>query len=360
VQREPGALRAGVNPDLLPLFEQMCARERCPFAVVGVATDEPQLVLEDGPGGERVIDMPMEVLLGKPPRMHRDVQRVRAPRPPLDLTGVKLEQVAFDVLRHPTVASKRFLITIGDRTVGGLSHRDPMVGPWQVPVADCAVTLADFAGFRGEAMAWASARRWRRWTRRPRAAWRWARPSPTCWPRRSSCRASSSACNWMAACGEPGEDAALYDTVKAVGLELCPALGIGVPVGKDSLSMRTRWTDGGQAKQVTAPVSLIVTAFATLDDVRGTLDAAAAAGRHHAGAGRPGPGPRAWAARCWRRCWASSATRCPTSTMPALLKALVAAVNELRAQGRSWPTTTAATAACGRRCARWPLPASAA
>jgi len=259
-----------VNPSLMPLFEQMCARERCPFAVVGVATADRELVVEDGPGGERVIDMPLEVLLGKPPRLHRDVQRLPLASPPLDLTGVKLETVALDVLRHPTVASKRFLVTIGDRTVGGLTHRDPMVGPWQVPVADCAVTLADFAGFRGEAMAMGE--------RTPLAALG-AATAPASGrmavgealtnllaaPIELS-RVKLSA-NWMAACGEPGEDAALFDTVRAVGLELCPALGIGIPVGKDSLSMRTRWED----KQVTAPVSLVVTAFATLDDVRGTL-----------------------------------------------------------------------------------------
>jgi phosphoribosylformylglycinamidine synthase len=267
-----------VNPDLMPLFEQMCARERCPFAVVGVATSARQLVLEGGPGadgpGPRVIDMPLEVLLGKPPRVHRDVQRVPRRGTPLNLTGVALETVALDVLRHPTVASKRFLVTIGDRTVGGLTHRDPMVGPWQVPVADCAVTLADFAGFRGEAMAMGE--------RTPLAALGSATAPASgrmavgealtnllAAPIELS-RVKLSA-NWMAACGEPGEDAALFDTVRAVGLELCPALGIGIPVGKDSLSMRTRWVSGDTPRQVTAPVSLVVTAFATLDDVRGTL-----------------------------------------------------------------------------------------
>ncbi len=260
-----------INPDLMPLFEQMCARERCPYAVVGVATAERELVLQDGPGGERVIAMPMDVLLGKPPKLHRDVQRVTRREAPLNLTGVKLEQVALDVLRHPTVASKRFLITIGDRSVGGLNHRDPMVGPWQVPVADCAVTLADHSGFRGEAMAIGE--------RTPLAALNApasgrmavgeAITNLLAAPIELS-RVKLSA-NWMAACGEAGEDAALFDTVKAVGLELCPALGIGIPVGKDSLSMKTRWADGGQTKQVTAPVSLIVTAFATLADVRGTL-----------------------------------------------------------------------------------------
>ncbi len=275
----------------LPLFEMMCARERCPFAVVGVATDAPQLVLADAQ--TQAIDMPMDVLLGKPPKMHRDVKRVAREAPPLSLTGVKLETVAFDVLRHPTVSSKRFLITIGDRTVGGLNHRDQMVGPWQVPVADCAVTLADFNGFRGEAMSMGE--------RTPLASL----DAPAS-GRMAVAEAITNllaapvelsriklSCNWMAACGEPGEDAALYDTVHAVGMELCPALGIGVPVGKDSLSMKTRWEAGaagpsqgvgapprgaasgselgGKVLQVTAPVSLIVTAFATLDDVRGTL-----------------------------------------------------------------------------------------
>ncbi|MDP3224681.1 MAG: phosphoribosylformylglycinamidine synthase, partial [Rubrivivax sp.] len=260
-----------INPDLMPLFVQMAERERCPYAVVGVTTDERELILEDGAGGERVIDMPMDVLLGKPPKTHRDVQRVARSETPLNLTGVKLERVALDVLRHPTVASKRFLITIGDRSVGGLNHRDPMVGPWHVPVADCAVTLADYSGFAGEAMAMGE--------RTPLAALHGpasgrmavaeAITNLLAAPIELS-RVKLSA-NWMAACGEAGEDAALFDTVKAVGLELCPALGVGIPVGKDSLSMRTRWQAGETAKQVTAPVSLIVTAFASLADVRGTL-----------------------------------------------------------------------------------------
>jgi len=318
-----------VNPDLMPLFEQMCARERCPFAVVGVATADTELVLEDGPGGERVIDMPMEVLLGKPPKMHRQVQRVAREEAPLDLTGVKLEQVALDVLRHPTVASKRFLITIGDRTVGGLSHRDPMVGPWQVPVADCAVTLADYAGFRGEAMAMGE--------RTPlaaldapasgRMAVAEAITNLLAAPIELS-RVKLSA-NWMAACGEPGEDAALYDTVKAVGLELCPALGIGIPVGKDSLSMRTRW--GGQ--QVTAPVSLIVTAFATLADVRGTLTPQLQPGDTTLLLVDLGQGRKRMAGSLLAQVLGRFGHEVPDLDDPQLLKSLVAAVNALRAQG---------------------------
>jgi len=323
-----------INPDLLPLFEQMCARERCPFAIVGVATDAPQLVLEDGPGGERVIDMPMQVLLGKPPKMHRDVARVARTEPPLNLTGVQLAEVAFSVLRHPTVASKRFLITIGDRSVGGLSHRDPMVGPWQVPVADCAVTLADYAGFRGEAMSLGE--------RTPLAAL----DAPAS-GRMAVGEAITNllaapidlsriklSANWMAACGEPGEDAALYDTVKAVGMDLCPALGIGIPVGKDSLSMRTRWSDDGQAKQVTAPVSLIVTAFATLDDVRGTLTPQLQPGDTTLILVDLGQGRHRMAGSMLAQVTGQFGDQVPDLDDPAQLKALVAAINQLRGEGK--------------------------
>jgi phosphoribosylformylglycinamidine synthase len=324
-----------LDPNLLPLFEQMCARERCPYAIVGVARDEPTLVLEDGPGGERPIDMPLEVLLGKPPKVHRDVQRVARDDAPLELTGVKLDDLCFSVLRHPTVASKRFLITIGDRTVGGLSHRDPMVGPWQVPVADCAVTLADYSGFAGEAMSMGE--------RTPLAALHApasgrmavgeAITNLLAAPIELS-RVKLSA-NWMAACGEPGEDAALYDTVRAVGLELCPALGIGIPVGKDSLSMRTRWAEGGQTQQVTAPVSLIVSAFAALADVRGTLTPQLQNEESTLILIDLGQGKRRMAgsmlAQVTGQFGSLAANGLPDLDDPAQLKALVAAINELRA-----------------------------
>ncbi|MCZ8295020.1 MAG: phosphoribosylformylglycinamidine synthase [Hylemonella sp.] len=259
-----------IAPESLEQFKSFCERERCPFAVVGVATEERQLMLADA-GHESPVDMPMNVLLGKPPKMHRDVKTIARNFKPLDLTGVDLQKAVIDVLSHPTVASKRFLITIGDRTVGGLTHRDQMVGPWQVPVADVAVTLADYAGFKGEAMSMGE--------RTPlaaldapasgRMAVAEAITNLLAAPIELS-RVKLSA-NWMAACGEPGEDAALYATVQAVGMELCPALGISIPVGKDSLSMRTQWSDGNDKKKVTSPVSLIVSAFATLGDVRGTL-----------------------------------------------------------------------------------------
>ncbi|MFN3375128.1 MAG: phosphoribosylformylglycinamidine synthase [Burkholderiaceae bacterium] len=264
-----------IAPESLPQFQAFCERERCPFAVIGTATEARQLVLEDtaaAPGEQRLpVDMPMDVLLGKPPKMQRDVKTVTREFAPIDLTGVPLQQAVIDVLAHPTVASKRFLITIGDRTVGGLTHRDQMVGPWQVPVADCAVTLGDYSGFAGEAMSMGE--------RTPLAAL----DAPAS-GRMAVAEAITNllaapielprvklSANWMAACGEPGEDAALYATVRAVGMELCPQLGISIPVGKDSLSMRTQWTDDSGTHKVTSPVSLIVSAFATLSDVRGTL-----------------------------------------------------------------------------------------
>ncbi|MFL6668529.1 MAG: phosphoribosylformylglycinamidine synthase, partial [Burkholderia ambifaria] len=261
-----------IAPADLPRFEAICARERCPFAVVGVATDERQLKLVDDEAtgaDEYPVDMPMEVLLGKPPRMHRDVARVATERAPVDVTGIALSEVAVDVLKHPTVGSKSFLITIGDRSVGGTSVRDQMVGPWQVPVADCAVTALDYAGFKGEAMTMAE--------RTPlavidapasgRMAVGEAITNIASAPIASLDKLKLSA-NWMAACGTAGEDAALFDTVRAIGMELCPALGIGIPVGKDSLSMKTKWDEQGVAKEVVSPVSLIISAFAPVEDVR--------------------------------------------------------------------------------------------
>jgi phosphoribosylformylglycinamidine synthase len=259
-----------IDPSSLDQFKSFCERERCPFAVVGVASATRKLVVSQKPL-DTPVNMPLEVLLGKPPKMLRDVQRVQRQSPPLNLSDVRLQDAVIQVLSHPTVASKRFLITIGDRTVGGLSHRDQMVGPWQVPVADCAVTLADFKGVAGEAMSLGE--------RSPLAALN----APAS-GRMAVAEAITNilaapielgklklSANWMAACGEPGEDAALFDTVQAVGMQLCPELGISIPVGKDSLSMKTRWQDQGQTKQVTSPVSLVITAFASLADVRGAL-----------------------------------------------------------------------------------------
>jgi phosphoribosylformylglycinamidine synthase len=265
-----------IAPERLALFAAICERERCPYSVVGVATDERTLKLDDDGSSHAPIDLPMDVLFGKPPKMHRDATHVQPGIAAIDLTDLDLETVARDVLMHPTVACKSFLVTIGDRTVGGLTSRDQMVGPWQVPVADCAVTLMDFAGYTGEAMAMGE--RTPLATIAAAASGRMAVgeaitnliAAPV--ERIGDIKLSA---NWMAACGAGphgnyGQDAALYDTVRAVGMELCPALGIGIPVGKDSLSMRTTWQESGGAatNEVISPVSLIVSAFAAVRDVR--------------------------------------------------------------------------------------------
>jgi phosphoribosylformylglycinamidine synthase len=261
-----------IAPDNLPLFASLCERERSPFAVVGVATEERQLRVIDPEQGNNPVDMPMDVLLGKPPKMLREVEHVKRELPAIDLTGIALEEAARRVLLLPTVADKSFLITIGDRSVGAMTVRDQMVGPWQVPVADCAVTAMSHEGFKGEAMAMGE--------RTPlavidaaasgRMAVGEAITNIAAAPIASIEDIKLSA-NWMAACGQPGQDAALFDTVKAVGMELCPALGISIPVGKDSLSMRTTWNDAGENKSVISPVSLIVSSFAPVPDVRRSL-----------------------------------------------------------------------------------------
>ncbi|WP_153100332.1 phosphoribosylformylglycinamidine synthase [Paraburkholderia hayleyella] len=262
-----------LSPADFPAFAAICERERCPFAVIGVATAERQLKLIDAdardPDAPQPVDMPMDVLLGRAPRMQRDVSRVATALVPVDVTGLVLAELAASVLRHPTVASKGFLITIGDRSVGGMTARDQMVGPWQVPVADCAITNTDYAGFGGEAMTMAE--RAPLAVINPAASGRMAVGEAitniAAAPIATLDKLKLSA-NWMAACGSSGEDAALYDTVRAIGMELCPALGIGIPVGKDSLSMRTQWDEHGVAKEVIAPVSLVISAFAPVTDVR--------------------------------------------------------------------------------------------
>ncbi|HJV10975.1 MAG TPA: phosphoribosylformylglycinamidine synthase, partial [Burkholderiales bacterium] len=251
----------------LASFRAICERERCPFAVLGTATDDGHLLVEDALLKQRPVDVDLEIILGKPPKMLRDVKRVAPPRRTLELEDISMSAAVSRVLCHPAVASKTFLVSIGDRTVGGLCARDPFVGPWQVPVADCAVTLFDYEGYAGEAFAVGE--------RTPlalidapasgrmavgEALTNIAAAAP------QLARVKLSA-NWMAAAGVPGEDAALYDTVRAVALELCPALGVSIPVGKDSLSMRTAW-DGNE---VIAPLSLVVSAFAAVEDVRGAL-----------------------------------------------------------------------------------------
>jgi phosphoribosylformylglycinamidine synthase len=253
-------------------FKAICERERCPFAVVGEATEEAHLTVTDSHFGNNAVDMPLNVLLGKAPRMHRSAAREAELGDDFDASTLAIDEAVTRVLHHPAVASKSFLITIGDRTITGLVARDQMVGPWQVPVADCAVTATSFDVYTGEAMAMGE--------RTPLALLDAAASGRMSIGETLTNLAASRiekisdiklSANWMAAAGHPGEDARLYDTVKAVGMELCPELGITIPVGKDSMSMKTQWTDAGTDKSVTSPLSLVVTGFAPVSDIRKTL-----------------------------------------------------------------------------------------
>lgn len=257
-----------VMPDDLARFDAICQRERTPYAVLGEATDAEHLTVSDEHFGTPPVDLPMDLLFGKPPKMQRSFEREDFQRQPFDTQNIDLKEAAERVLRLPTVAAKHFLITIGDRSITGLVHRDQMVGPWQVPVADCAVTSTGFNGNTGEAMSMGE--------RTPvalvdaaasgRMAVAEAITNISCTHIGDMGQIRLSA-NWMAAAGHPGEDQALFDTVKTVGMELCPQLGIAIPVGKDSLSMRTVWNDKGIDKSVTAPLSLIISAFSTVTDI---------------------------------------------------------------------------------------------
>ena len=261
-----------VDPTRMAVFQALCERERCPYALIGEATEEQQVVLGDGHFDNTPIDMPMEVLLGKPPKMLRDVQRHSFHKPEFETAGIDLVEAAERVLQLPTVADKTFLITIGDRTVTGLVARDQMVGPWQVPVADVGVTCTDYCGYTGEAMAIGE--------RAPIALVHHAASARMAVGEALTNLAAASvaglervvlSANWMVPAGHPGEDAGLYDAVHAVGMELCPALGIAIPVGKDSMSMKTVWQERGEQRAVTAPLSLVISAFAPVTDVRRTL-----------------------------------------------------------------------------------------
>jgi phosphoribosylformylglycinamidine synthase len=261
-----------IRPAALGTFTAMCERERCPFAVLGRATPEQRLRVEDPEFHNTPVDMDLVALLGKPPKMTRDAVRATRLLTPFAADALDLREAAYRVLQLPAVADKTFLVTIADRTVGGLCARDPMIGPWQVPVSDVAVTLRDFHGYAGEAMAIGE--------RTPLAlidapaSGRMAVGEAITNLAAAGLGSLSSvklSANWMAAAGHPGDDAALYDTVRAVGMELCPALGISIPVGKDSMSMRTTWNDGTTPHAVTAPISLVISAFAPVADARRVL-----------------------------------------------------------------------------------------
>ncbi|MEX0730634.1 MAG: phosphoribosylformylglycinamidine synthase [Aquisalimonadaceae bacterium] len=261
-----------IMPDDLERFRAICIRERCPFADIGEATAERELILADDHFGNDPVHIPMDLLFGKPPKMTRDVRRAAVHHQPLQLAAVDPAEAADRVLRLPAVAAKHFLVTIGDRTVSGLVSRDQMVGPWQVPVADVAVTLDDYEGYTGEAMAMGE---------RPQLALLSGPASGRMAVGEAltnlaaaavgSLRNVNLSANWMAPAGHAGEDAVLYDTVEAVGMELCPRLGIAIPVGKDSMSMKTVWEADGEARSVTSPLALVITAFAAVEDVRHTV-----------------------------------------------------------------------------------------
>ncbi|MFT6732187.1 MAG: phosphoribosylformylglycinamidine synthase [Polaribacter sp.] len=273
-----------VAPQYKEIFESICQRERCPFAILGKATEELHLTLSDEHFDNKPVDLPMDVLFGKAPKMHRNVTSSKVIHQSLIITD-SIDEVTDRVLSLPSVADKTFLITIGDRTVGGLSHRDQMVGPWQVPVADCAVTASSLCSYTGESMAMGE--------RTPIANLNYAASARMAVAESITNIASSKienigkirlSANWMAACGAEGEDAGLYEAVEAIGIELCPALGIAIPVGKDSMSMQTAWQenadeskgedkskDESQSKRVVSPLSLVITAFAPVEDIRKTL-----------------------------------------------------------------------------------------
>jgi phosphoribosylformylglycinamidine synthase len=261
-----------VAPENLARFEQICLRERAPFAVVGEATSEQHLTLADSHFNNKPIDLPLEVLLGKAPKMSRDVVSKKALSPALDESQITVDEAVTRILSLPTVADKSFLITIGDRSVTGLVNRDQMVGPWQVPVADCAVTAASFDTYAGEAMSIGE--------RTPLALLDFGASARMAVAESimniagtdiGSFKRIKLSANWMSAAGHPGEDAGLYEAVKAVGEELCPQLEITIPVGKDSMSMKTAWEDNGVHKSVTSPMSLIITAFGVVQDIRNTV-----------------------------------------------------------------------------------------
>jgi len=259
-----------IPPNRIEEFQAMCERERCPFAVVGEATGDGHLTVTDAHFGVNPVDMEMEALLGKPPRMTRDVTHQPETFVSFDATAIELKDAAYRLMRLPTIADKTFLISIGDRSVGGMTARDQMVGPWQVPVADVAVTTMGYQGYLGEAFAMGE--------RTPLAVFDAPASGRMAIGEALTNLAAADigelgkvklSANWMAPCGVPGEDARLFDTVAAVS-ELCKAIGVSIPVGKDSLSMRTAWEDQGVKKQVVSPLSLVITSFAAVDDVRKT------------------------------------------------------------------------------------------
>ncbi|MBT1062828.1 phosphoribosylformylglycinamidine synthase [Bowmanella sp. Y26] len=328
-----------VAPHNLERFAAICERERAPFAVVGEATEEPHLTLADSHFGNKPVDLPLDVLLGKPPKMHRDVQSLQVTGSALVTEQISLAEAAERLLQLPTIAEKTFLITIGDRTVTGLVNRDQMVGPWQIPVADVAVTAAGYDTYHGEAMAMGE--------RTPVALLSHGASARMAVAEAITNIAAADigelkriklSANWMAAAGHPGEDAGLYEAVKAVGEELCPALDLTIPVGKDSMSMKMRWQDNGAEKAVTAPLSLVITAFARVEDVRRTLTPQL---RLDKGDSKLvlidlGAGQNRLGASCLAQVYDQLGDQAPDLDNPELLRGMFNAVQTLNRQGLVW------------------------
>ncbi len=322
-----------IPPNRIAEFQAMCERERCPFAVVGEATGDGHLTVTDAHFGVNPVDMEMEALLGKPPRMTRDVKHEPETFVYFDATAIELKDAAYRLMRLPTIADKTFLISIGDRSVGGMTARDQMVGPWQVPVADVAVTTMGYQGYLGEAFAMGE--------RTPLAVFDAPASGRMAIGEALTNLAAADigelgkvklSANWMAPCGVPGEDARLFDTVAAVS-ELCKAIGVSIPVGKDSLSMRTAWEDQGVKKQVVSPLSLVITSFAAVDDVRKTKTPQLAVDQGETELLLLDLGKNRLGGSCLAQVYNATGSDAPDVDDPAKLKGLFDAVQKLNRDG---------------------------
>jgi len=322
-----------IAPDDLTGFEQICERERCPFAVVGWAEEAPHLTLIDGE--KKPIDLPLQVLFGKPPKMERSFSRRDIPTVSLDLSGITIADAVERLLRLPAIASKSFLITIGDRSVGGMVVQDQMVGPWQVPVADCAVTLTSYDTTTGEVMAVGE--------RTPLAVIDAAASARMAVGEVITNMAGAAiakladiklSANWMAAAGEGVEDQKLFEAVTAIGMEFCPALGMTIPVGKDSMSMKMKWRDGEEDKSVVSPLSLIVSGFAPVSDVRKTLTPQLQAGDSVLISIDLGEGKNRLGGSCLAQVYGQVGDECPDAPEPAMLKVFFDTIQQLNREDK--------------------------
>jgi phosphoribosylformylglycinamidine synthase len=330
-----------IAPENLHLFETICERERCPFAVIGTAEQEPHLTLSDSAASGKAIDLPLQVLFGKPPKMEREFARTKISAEPLDLASVTIADAVERLLRLPAIASKSFLITIGDRSITGMVVQDQMVGPWQVPVADCAVTLGAYDSLWGEAMAIGE--------RTPLAVIDAAASARMAVGEVITNLAGAAigyeqigklgdiklSANWMAASGEGQEDQKLFDAVRAVGMEFCPALGMTIPVGKDSMSMKTRWAgENGETKTVVSPLSLVVSGFAPVSDVRRTLTPQLCEGDASLILIDLGQGKNRLGGSCLAQVYGQVGDETPDAPAAAVMKAFFDAMQQLNCDGK--------------------------